>query len=156
MIEENEEDSKEESGIKSGDDDLNLNPFEELDDFVGITKQKPIDFESKPKLFDMGDDIHNLCDTPEPKFEKDEIENDIKEANIIPVKETANILKKSVEIKKEKDALADVPIRSQFDRLSVESTKMKNTSIESAKMKNTSVESIKPKKRMSIEITEII
>jgi hypothetical protein len=61
-----------------------------------------------------------------------------------------------VEIKKEKDALADVPMRSQFDRLSVESSKMKNTSVESAKMKNTSVESIKPKKRMSIEITEII
>ena len=73
VIEENEEDSKEESGIKSGDEDLNLNPFEELDDFVGITKQNPIDFESKPKLFDMGDDIHNLCDTPEPKLEKDEI-----------------------------------------------------------------------------------
>jgi hypothetical protein len=38
VIEENDEDSKEESGIKSGDEDLNLNPFEELDDFVGITK----------------------------------------------------------------------------------------------------------------------
>jgi hypothetical protein len=42
----------------------------------------------------MGDDIHNLCDTPEPKFEKDQIENDINATNIIPVKETENIIKK--------------------------------------------------------------
>ena len=79
--EENEEDSKEESGIKTNDD-KDCNPFEEIDDFVGISKQQ--DIPGKPKMFDMGDDIHNLCDTPEVLVEKEE----------------------------EKDALADLPVRS--------------------------------------------
>ena len=79
--EENEEDSKEESGIKTNDD-KDCNPFEEIDDFVGISKQQ--DILGKPKMFDMGDDIHNLCDTPEVLNEKEE----------------------------QKDALADLPERS--------------------------------------------
>ena len=79
--EENEEDSKEESGIKTNDD-KDCNPFEEIDDFVGISKQQ--DIPGKPKMFDMGDDIHNLCDTPEVLNEKEE----------------------------QKDALADLPERS--------------------------------------------
>lgn len=59
VIEENDEpESGEESGLRKKEDN-NCNPFEEIDDFIGLQ-------EKKPKMFDMGDDIHNLIDTPEP------------------------------------------------------------------------------------------
>lgn len=82
IIEENDEDSKEETVLKT-EENGNLNPFSEIDDFIGIKKDPKLE---RPKLFDMGDDIHNLCDTPEIEKEKEEL----------------------------KDALADIPIRSSF------------------------------------------
>ena len=73
VIEENEEpESGEDSAFidkyKKDQDDDNCDPFQEIDDFLGVgslvqnNKQK----EERPKLFDMGDDIHNLCDSPQP------------------------------------------------------------------------------------------
>jgi hypothetical protein len=66
VIEENEEpESGEESAFKKEDDD-NCDPFYEIDNFVGVSskKEQRPKKEERPKLFDMGDDIHNLCDSP--------------------------------------------------------------------------------------------
>ena len=62
------------------------NPFQEIDDFVGLNEREPQKEEdnsfkeidefvglgknedsNKQKLFDIGDDIHNLCDVSEEK-----------------------------------------------------------------------------------------
>ena len=85
VIEENEEpESGEDSGLGK-EDDKDCNPFAEIDDFIGLDSKK----DNKTKMFDMGDDIHNLCDTPGP-----------------PTKASHETI--------HKDALPDLPMQSEI------------------------------------------